>query len=83
MTKAEMVEFIVDMFNKHATSPIGDTDKKYIIKVACERNKKWEIENRYLKCLDLEKLQYTNSTITSRCNNALWELTYINICPGC
>ena len=57
MTKTKMLEFIVDMFNKHATSPIGDTDKKYIIKVACERNKKWEIENRYLKCLDLEKLQ--------------------------
>ena len=83
MTKAEMVEFIVDMFNKYAVNPIGDTNKTYIIKVACEQNKKWEIENRYLKCLDLEKLQYTNSTITSRCNNALWELTNINICPGC
>ena len=83
MTKSKMVEFIVDMFNKHAVSPIGDTHKKYITKVACERNKKWEIENRYLKCLDLEKLQYINSTIASRCNDALWELTYINICPDC
>ena len=82
MTKEEMVEFIVDMFNKHADSPIGDTHKKHIIKVACEQNKKWEIENRYLKCLDLEKLQYTNSTITSRCSDALCELTYTNICLG-
>lgn len=31
MTKAKMVEFIVDMFNKHAVSPIGDIDKKNII----------------------------------------------------
>ena len=77
-----MVEAIIDLFNKHAAGKLSDRQKGYIVSVACNGNSKVTIQRQYWGVCDLEKTQHIPSDIARRCNDALWGLTYINICPG-
>ena len=82
MTKEQMVEGIVDLFNKHAKGHLNDAQKKHIVSAACNANPKEVIQRQYWKVADLERMQHISSDIARKCNNAIWELTYIHICPG-
>lgn len=82
MTKAQYVEAIVDLFNRNAHSKISDTNKEYIISCACNANPKEVIQREYWRVCDLERTQHISSDIAQKCEKAIWELTYINLCPG-
>lgn len=77
-----MVAAIVDLFNKHTKGKINDAQKEYIISCACNANPKEVIQREYWRVADLERMQHISSNITRKCNQAIWNLTYINICPG-
>ena len=76
-----MVAAIVDLFNKHTKGKINDAQKEYIISCACNANPKEVIQREYWRVADLERMQHISSNITRKCNQAIWNLTYINICP--
>ena len=82
MTKSQMVAAIVDLFNKHTKGKINDAQKEYIISCACNANPKEVIQREYWRVADLERMQHISSNITRKCNQSIWNLTYINICPG-
>lgn len=80
--KKQMVEEIIDLFNKHANGKLSDKQKGYIVSVTCNGNSKETIKRQYWMVCDLEKTQHMSSDIAIRRNNAIWVLIYINICPG-
>ena len=82
MTKAQTVAAIVDLFNKHAIGKINDAQKEHIVSCACNANPKEVIQREYWRVADLERMQHISSDIARKCNQAIWNLTYINICPG-
>ena len=82
MTKAQYIEAIVDLFNKHAKGKLNDAQKKHIVSSACNANPKEVIQREYWRVCDLERTQHISSDIAQKCEKAIWELTYINICPG-
>ena len=82
MTKAQTMEAIVDLFNKHARGKINDVQKEHIVFCACNANLKEVIQREYWRVADLERMQHISSDIARKCNQAIWNLTYINICPG-
>ena len=82
MTKKQMVESIVDLFNKHARSKINNAQKEHIVLCACNANPKEVIQREYWRVADLERTQHISFDIAQKCNQAIWNLTCINICPG-
>ena len=82
MTKAQTVAVIVDLFNKYARGKINDAQKEHIVSCACNTNPKEVIQREYRWVADLEHTQHISSDIVQKCSQAIWNLTYINICPG-
>ena len=82
MTKRKMVESIVDLFNKHARGKINNKQKEHIVSCACNANPKEVIQGEYWRVADLERTQHISFDIAQKCNQAIWNLTCINICPG-
>ena len=81
MTKKQMVDCIIELFNKNVKTQLSEGQCRYIVYVAIRNNTKEYIEKQYQRILEIDETQYTSKDIVKECEKAIWELTYIHICP--